>query len=114
MVKVEFLKEYSARTASGETRTVAAGTVLDLSPDKAARLIAAGIVLDVESVPALWKWFVASAAGLFQSAAVSITPEAWSIHKKHRHAAQACFDNERIEEARAELGKALAALQRVS
>ncbi len=113
-MKVEFLKDYSARTASGETRTVATGAVLDLSPDKAARLISSGIVLDVESVPAIWKWFVTSADGLFQSSAESITPEAWSIHKKHRQAAQDCFDNKRIAEARIELGKALAALQRVS
>ena len=112
-MKVEFLKEYSARTAAGETRTVAAGAVLDLSPDKAARLIAAGIVLDVESVPALWKWFVASADCLYQTATIAITPEAWSIHKEHRQAAQACFDNKCIAEARVELGKALDALQLV-
>jgi len=110
-VKVEFLKEYSARTISGETRTVAAGAVLDLSPDKAARLIAAGIVLDVESVPALWKWFVTSADCLFRSSTIPVTPEVWSIHKKHRQAAQACFVNGHITEARVELGKALKALQ---
>jgi len=113
-VKVEFLKDYSARTASGETRTVAAGAVLDLSPDKATRLITAGVVLDIESASALWKWFVTSADCLFQASAGSITPDAWSEHKKHRQAAQDCFDNKRIADARVELGKALAALQRVS
>ena len=113
-MKVEFLKEYSARTAAGETRTVAAGAVLDLSPEKAARLIAAGHALDIESIPALWKWFVASADRLYQLSAIPITSEAWRLHMKYRQAAQACFDNERIAEAREELNKALDALQLVS
>jgi len=41
-VKIEFLKEFEAKTASG-TRTIATGTVLDLGEDKACKLIAAGI-----------------------------------------------------------------------
>jgi hypothetical protein len=97
-VKVEFLKEYSARTAAGETRTVAVGAVLDLSPEKATRLITAGIVLEVESVPAIWKWFVMSADSLYQSASIPITVEAWNLHKNHQQAAQACFDNGHIPE----------------
>jgi len=108
-MKIEFLKEYSAKTASGEIRTVAAGTVLVLSEDKANRLIAAGVAFDVESVMGIWKWFLASADNQFQAEAV--TPEVWSLHKKHTQAAKACFDTGDILEAREELKMALLALR---
>jgi hypothetical protein len=108
-VKVEFLKEYSARTASGETRTVAAGTVLDLQPEKAARLAAAGIVLDAGSIPALWKWFVAAADEVYCTDKIS--PEVWELHKKHWRAALALSNDCRIQEARRELENALKVLQ---
>lgn len=111
-MKVEFLKEYSARTAAGETRTVAAGTVLDLSAEKAARLAVAGFVLEAGSIPALWKWFVAAAAEVYRTDKIS--PEVWELHKKHRGAAQALFNDCRIQEARRELENALKVLQRDS
>lgn len=41
-MKIEFLKEFEARTTTG-SRTIAAGTVLDLGEDKAVKLIAAGV-----------------------------------------------------------------------
>lgn len=48
-LKVEFLKEYAARTSSGGTRTIAAGAVLDLSPEKSIRLVDAGIARKIQS-----------------------------------------------------------------
>lgn len=49
-MKVEFLQDFEARTTTG-TRAIAAGTVLDLTEDKAGKLLAAGIVKVIESVP---------------------------------------------------------------
>ncbi len=49
-MKVEFLQDFEARTTAG-TRAIAAGTVLDLAEDKAGKLLAAGIVKVIESVP---------------------------------------------------------------
>lgn len=49
-MKVEFLQDFEARTTTG-TRAIAAGTVLDLAEDKASKLLAAGIVKVIESVP---------------------------------------------------------------
>lgn len=46
-MKVEFLKEFEAKTAAG-SRTITAGTVLDLSPEKAERLVRAGIAAGVD------------------------------------------------------------------
>jgi hypothetical protein len=108
-VKVEFLKEYTARTATGEARTVAAGTVLDLSPDKGNRLVAAGVALDLDEVISIWREFAASAGKVFHSS--STTSDSWIQHKNHLQAAQALFKTARIPEARAELDKALAALR---
>jgi hypothetical protein len=108
-VKVEFLKEYTARTATGETRTVAAGTVLDLSPDKGNRLVDAVVVLDLDAVVSIWREFAASADKVYRS--YSTTSDSWIQHKNHLHVAQALFKTARIPEARAELDKALAALR---
>jgi hypothetical protein len=108
-MKVKFLKVYSARTDTGETRTVAHGSVLDLSPDKAARLIAAGIVMDVSTVIAVWRWFVVSAEDVYQVSAK--TPEAWSCHETHRKEAVACIGIDRIAECRVKLENALTALR---
>ena len=49
-MKVEFLKEFEAKTTAG-TRTIAAGTVLDLGEEKARKLIAAGVARVAEAVP---------------------------------------------------------------
>lgn len=49
-MKVEFLQNFEAKTTTG-TRTIAAGTVLDLAEDKASKLLSAGIVKAVEAVP---------------------------------------------------------------
>lgn len=49
-MKVEFLQNFEAKTATGP-RPIAAGTVLDLAEEKAGKLLAAGIVKVVESVP---------------------------------------------------------------
>lgn len=48
-MKVEFLQNFEAKTTAG-TRTISAGTVLDLAEDKAGKLLAAGIVKIVEVV----------------------------------------------------------------
>lgn len=49
-MKVEFLQNFEAKTTTG-TRAIASGTVLDLAEDKAGKLLAAGIVKVIESVP---------------------------------------------------------------
>lgn len=49
-MKVEFVKDYEARTTAG-TRLIAVGTVLDLGEDKARKLIAAGVAKVAEAVP---------------------------------------------------------------
>lgn len=46
-MKVEFLKDFEARTTTG-TRTIDAGTVLDLGEDKALKLIAGGVAKAVD------------------------------------------------------------------
>lgn len=48
-MKVEFLQDFEAKTTTG-TRAIAAGTVLDLSEEKAGKLLAAGVVKIVEPV----------------------------------------------------------------
>lgn len=49
-MKIEFLKEFEARTTTG-TRTIAAGTVLELGEDKAVKLIAAGVAKAAAETP---------------------------------------------------------------
>jgi hypothetical protein len=49
-MKVEFLRDFQAKTTTGN-RTITAGAVLDLAEDKANKLLVAGIVKVVESVP---------------------------------------------------------------
>ena len=49
-MKVEFLRDFQAKTTTGN-RTITAGVVLDLAEDKASKLLAAGIVKAVEAVP---------------------------------------------------------------
>lgn len=49
-MKVEFVKDFEARTTTG-TRTIAAGTVLDLEEGKARKLVTAGVARVAEPVP---------------------------------------------------------------
>lgn len=106
---VMFLKEYSAKTASGDTKTVAAGTVLDLSPDKAFRLITAGVAIGLEAVVTICREFFTACNKVYRG---SDTPaEAWKLYKEHVKTAEACFEQGRIAEAREELARALKDLQ---
>jgi hypothetical protein len=108
-MKVKFLKEYTAKITGGDAKTISAGTVLDLSPDKASRLIAAGVGLDLDAVISICRDFFDSANKVYQGTA---TPaEAWALYKEHLKTAEACFDQGRIAEAQGELNKALGALQ---
>ena len=108
-MKVKFLKDYTAKTTGGGARTISAGTVLDLSPDKASRLIAAGVGLDLDAVISICRDFFNSANKVYRGAE---TPaEAWKLYKEHLKTAEACFDQGSIAEARGELDKALTALQ---
>ncbi|MDY0301377.1 MAG: hypothetical protein RBQ99_07310 [Trichlorobacter sp.] len=107
-MKVRFLKEYTAKTSTGETRTVAAGTILNLSPDKVKRLAAAGIVLDLDEAASICRWFWHTGDQVYRSS--NKTPEAWVRHKKHCNAAEAFFDAGDTVSARSELEKSLAAL----
>jgi len=109
VMPVKFLKEYSARTATGGTKTIAAGTVLDLSPEKAFRLITAGFAIDLDAVISICQEFLTAANKVYQG---SDTPaEAWKLYKEHVKTAEACFDLGQIAEARGELEQALTALQ---
>ncbi|ABK98748.1 hypothetical protein [Pelobacter propionicus] len=108
-MKVRFLKEFSARTTAGGSRTVAAGTVLDLSPDKAGRLVSAGIALNLNAVMDAWREFVVSADRVYQSSPKS--PVVWARHKTHLNAAQTAFDTGNMLYAVSELENALSALQ---
>ncbi len=107
-MKVRFLKEYTAKTKAGETRTVAAGTVLDLSPEKTERLVAAGLVLNLDEALSICHWFWNIGDQVYRSS--DKTHEAWNRHKKHRDAAEAFFETGNTIAARVELEKALAAL----
>ncbi len=49
-MKVEFVKDFEARTTAGN-RTVIAGTVIDLGEEKAGKLIAAGVARAVDLIP---------------------------------------------------------------
>lgn len=111
-MRVEFLKEYTARTTGGQTRTVPAGTVLDLSPDKAARLEAAGVALSLDAVLDAWRWFVVSADDVYRASLVS--PAAWNKHKNHLKTARILFKTAGFASGRAELDQALMALQSFS
>lgn len=46
-MKVEFVQDFEAQTTSG-ARTIPAGTVLDLLPEKARRLIRADIAVEID------------------------------------------------------------------
>ncbi len=95
-MRIEFLQEYTAKTAGGETRTVASGTVLDLSPDKGNRLVAAGIAQDLDAVISTWREFATSADKVFRTSSVS--SDSWILHKNHLQAAQALFKTGRMPE----------------
>ncbi|MGE3550936.1 MAG: hypothetical protein AB7I29_13685 [Geobacter sp.] len=110
-MRVLFIQEYSAKTSKGDIRTVAAGAVLDLSTDKAGRLIEQGVVTDFEPILAAWRGFVVSAAELYED--VPKTADAWSQHMKQVHAAEALFARGCIAEARRRLENALVALRGV-
>lgn len=110
-MRVLFIQEYSAKTSKGDTRTVAAGAVLDLSPDKAGRLIEQGVAVEFEPILAAWRGFVVSAAELYQT--VPKTADAWSQHIKQVHAAEALFSKGQIAEAGVRLENALTALRGV-
>ena len=49
-MKIEFLKDFEARTSTG-TRTIVTGTVVDLAEEKAVKLIAAGVAKVAEELP---------------------------------------------------------------
>lgn len=49
-MKVKFVTDFEARTTSG-TRSIPAGSVLDLADDKARKLIAAGVAKIFEAIP---------------------------------------------------------------
>lgn len=108
-MKVRFLKEFSARTTAGGSRTVPAGTVLDLSPDKAGRLVSAGIALNLDAVIDAWREFVVSADHVYQASVKS--PSAWALHKERLKAASAAFEAGSMLHGVSELERALSALR---
>lgn len=108
-MKIKFLKGYPAKTASGGTKTIAAGTVLDLSPDKASRLIASGVGIELEAVISICRVFFEAANKVYRG--VSTPLEAWELYKEHLRTAESCLDEGRIVEAQGEFERALRALQ---
>lgn len=110
-MKILFIQSYIAKTGKGDTRTVAAGTVLNLSPDKADRLVTAGVAVDLDTIVAAWRGFVGAADSAFRL--LPKTADAWNQHLNHVHAAEALFTQGQIAEARARLENALVALRGV-
>lgn len=108
-MKVLFVKEYTAKTTGGESRTVAVDSVLDLSPDKAGRLVAAGVAVDLDAVITCWREFVRAADSAYR-ACPKIT-DVWQQHKKHCAGAEAFFITGCMAEAQVELAKALDVLK---
>lgn len=111
-MRVLFIQEYSAKTQKGDTRTVAAGAVLDLSPDKATRLITLGVVVEFEPVVSAWRDYMSAADMIFRRSPKSV--DAWQQHKKELNAAEALFAKGYTPEAGNHLKKALTALQGLS
>lgn len=51
MTRIRFTRDFNAPLAGGGSRRITAGTELDLDPDKAGKLIAAGVAAPVAAVP---------------------------------------------------------------
>jgi hypothetical protein len=108
-VKVLFVKEYTAKTTGGESRSVAVGSVLDLSPEKAIRLITAGVAVDLDAIITCWRDFVRAADSVYRTCPK--TADVWQQHQKHCAAAEAFFVSGCMAEAQSELAKAIDALK---
>ena len=104
-MRVEFIKDYLAKTTGGETRTISAGTVLDLSPEKAERLKTEGVVIGLDYVTEVWRQFVLAADVAYRKSPKK--NEAFRQHSIHIKAATGFFKAARMAEADSELKKAL-------
>lgn len=111
-MRVLFIQEYSAKTQKGDTRTVAAGAVLDLSSDKATRLITIGVAVEFEPIVSAWRDYMSAADIIFRCSPKSA--DTWQQHKKELNAAESLFAKGYTPEAGNHLEKALAALQGLS
>lgn len=107
-MRIEFIKDYSAKTSSGEVRTISAGTVLELSPQKGELLKAAVVVVDLDYVVGVWRRFVLAADAVYRKSPKK--NEAFRLHKIRIKSATVFFKAARMEEAESELKKALVLL----
>jgi hypothetical protein len=106
-MKYFVVEPFTIETQQGVV-TLPAGKVLELSQDQAARL--GGNVRPAdESILDLWRWFTLEADKIYRQS--SKAADSWERHKEHKQAAIDFCNAGRKPEARAELEKALTALQ---
>lgn len=106
-MKYFVVEPFTIETQQGST-ALPAGKVLELSQDQAARLGGKVRPAD-ETAFDLWRWFTLAADQIYRSSPKAA--DAWERHKAHKRAAVAHCKAGDISAARAELEKALTALQ---
>ena len=111
-MKIRLVKEFSARTADGGRKLIAPDTVLDLSEDKAKRLVSAGIALDLDALGAVWRKYMEEAELIYRASLHNGgSGVLCSRHVRHLEAARTFSRAGNIPALRAELDQALAALR---
>ncbi len=70
------------------------------------------VIENHETDAELWRWFLAEANKIYRASPK--TSDSWNLHKEYKRAAVACCRDGDIPAARAELEKALQALQEVT
>jgi len=104
-MKYFVVEPFTLETSQGKI-PLPAGKILELSQDQAARLSGKVCLADECN---LWRWFVVAADKVFRSSPKA--PDSWQRHKEHKKAAADLCKAGDISAARAELEKALTALQ---
>ena len=104
-MKYFVVEPFTLETVTGAV-TLLAGKILELSPDQAARL--ADKVFPADELY-LWRWFVLEADRVYKSAPKAV--DSWKRHSEHKKAANDYCKAGNISAAKAELDRALEALQ---
>lgn len=104
-MKYFVVEPFTLETSQGKV-TLPAGKILELSQEQAARL--AGKVFLADELY-LWRWFVLEADRVYRTAPKAA--DSWKRHNEHKKAADDLCRAGNIAAAKAELEKALEALQ---
>jgi len=104
-MKYFVVEPFTLETQQGAA-TFPAGKILELTENQAARL--GGKVCPADELH-LWRWFTLAADKVYRSSPKAA--DAWERHKEHKRAAAGFCRAGNISAARAELEKALPALQ---